>query len=55
MDPPDVLRTLSYRSGFFGGPYSALVQSVMRGPSVWTVGERELLAAYTSYLNQCHY
>jgi hypothetical protein len=53
LDPPDVVRTLNYRSGFFGGPFSAMVQSVMRGPSAWTVGERELLAAYTSYLNQC--
>ena len=52
---PDVVRTMSYRSGFFGGPYAALVQSVMRGPSEWTVGERELFAAYTSYLNQCPY
>ena len=55
MDPPDVVRTMTYRSGFFGGPYSAMLQSVMRGPSAWTVGERELLAAYTSYLNQCLY
>ena len=54
-DPPDVVRTLNYRSGFFGGPFTVVVQSVMRGRSAWTVGERELLAAYTSYLNQCHY
>jgi hypothetical protein len=53
MDPPDVVRTMNYRSGFFGGPYSALLQPVMRGLSGWTVGERELLAAYTSYLNLC--
>ena len=53
MDPPDVVRTLNYRSGFFGGPFSALLQPVMRGRSEWTVGERELFAAYTSYLNQC--
>jgi hypothetical protein len=53
MDPPDVVRTLNYRSGFFGGPFTALLQPVMRGPSAWTVGERELFAAYTSYLNQC--
>jgi hypothetical protein len=53
MDPPDVVRTLNYRSGFFGGPYTVVLQSVMRGRSAWTVGERELLAAYTSYLNQC--
>jgi len=25
----------------------------MRGPSEWSVGERELFAAYTSKLNQC--
>jgi hypothetical protein len=55
MDPPDVVRTMNYRSGFFGGPCSALLQSVMRGPSEWTVGERELFAAYTSYLNRCPY
>jgi uncharacterized peroxidase-related enzyme len=53
MELPDVTRTMSYRSGFFGGPYAALLHAVMRGPSEWTVGERELLAAYTSYLNQC--
>jgi hypothetical protein len=39
---PDVARTMSYRSGFFGGPYAALLQSVMRGPSQWTGGQREL-------------
>jgi hypothetical protein len=53
MDPPDVVRTMNYRSGFFGGSYTALLQPVMRGPSEWTVGERELFAAYTSYLNLC--
>lgn len=53
MELPDVTRTMSYRSGLFGGPYTALLHAVMRGPSEWTVGERELLAAYTSHLNQC--
>jgi hypothetical protein len=53
IELPDVTRTMSYRSGFFGGPFTALLHPLMRGPSEWTVGERELLAAYTSYLNQC--
>jgi hypothetical protein len=53
MEPPDVVRTLNYRSGFFGGRFAAVLQPVMRGRSEWTVGERELFAAYTSYLNQC--
>jgi len=26
---------------------------VMRGPSDWSVGERELFAAFVSSLNQC--
>ncbi len=54
-DPPDIARTMTYRSGFFGGPYTAVLQPVMRGPCEWTVGERELFAAYTSYLNRCPY
>jgi len=53
MEPPDVVRTLNYRSGFFGGPFTAVLHPVMRGRSEWTIGERELFAAYTSYLNQC--
>jgi hypothetical protein len=50
---PDVVRTINYRSGFWGAPWSAALQEVMRGPSDWSIGERELFAAYTSYLNQC--
>jgi hypothetical protein len=53
VELPDVMRTMCYRSGFFGVPYTALQQQLMRGPSPWSVGERELMAAYTSYLNQC--
>ena len=50
---PGVVRTLLYRKGFFGGPFSELTQRVMRGPSPWTVGERETFAAFVSRLNQC--
>ena len=49
----DVVRTMSYRSDLFGRPYSAALQRVMRGPSDWSVGERELFAAFVSCLNQC--
>lgn len=51
--PPSVLKTLTYRPGMFGRDFSALVQNALRGPSTWSVGERELFAAYTSRLNQC--
>lgn len=50
---PDVVRTLLYRKTFFGGPQARHTHAVMRGPSDWTVGERELFAAFVSRLNQC--
>jgi hypothetical protein len=50
---PDVVRTLQYRRQFFGMPHSAHTHAVMRGPSEWSVGERELFAAFVSRLNQC--
>ena len=50
---PDVVRTLRYHPATFGEPHSRHTQAVMRGPSDWTVGERELFAAFVSRLNQC--
>jgi hypothetical protein len=50
---PGVVRTLFYRKEFFGKTFSALTQQVMRGPSPWSVGEREIFAAFVSRLNQC--
>ena len=50
---PGVVRTLLYRKEYFGRPWSELTQQVMRGPSPWSVGERETFAAFVSRLNQC--
>jgi hypothetical protein len=50
---PDVMRTLQYRRHLFGQPHSAHTQAVMRGPSEWSVGGRELFAAFVSRLNRC--
>jgi hypothetical protein len=52
---PDVIRTLRYRASFFGSPMARHTQQVMRGDSVWTVGERELMAAFVSRLNECRF
>jgi hypothetical protein len=52
---PDVVRTLFYRADFFGGHHNRLTHVVMRGPSEWSVGERELFAAFVSRVNQCPY
>ena len=50
---PDVVRVLSYRPEMFGTPFSICLEDVMRGPSEWSVGERELFAAFVSRKNQC--
>jgi hypothetical protein len=52
-DPPDVLKTLHYRPELFGRPFSDTLDLAMNGPSDWSVGERELFAAFVSSLNQC--
>jgi len=36
-------------------PLNELVEVLLRGPSTLTRGERELIAAYVSSLNECHY
>jgi hypothetical protein len=51
----DIRRTLSYRPELFGDPFSNFLQSALRGPSDWTVAERELFAAFVSRQNRCRY
>jgi len=53
--PVDILKVFLYKPDYFGNPFCALAQEVMRGRSDWTVGERELLGAYVSTLNHCVY
>jgi len=50
---PDILRSIFYRPELWGTNASAWTQAVMRGPSPWSVAERELFAAFTSKLNHC--
>jgi hypothetical protein len=52
-EPLGVVKTLLYRPQLFGLPFSLALDRVMRGPSDWSAGERELFAAFTSLLNQC--
>jgi hypothetical protein len=53
VEPLGVVKTLMYRPELFGLPFSVELDRVMRGPSDWSAGERELFAAFTSLLNQC--
>jgi len=52
---PDVLKLLKYRPEFLGTPMSELFHHALRGPSDWSVGERELMAAYVSKTNECEF
>jgi uncharacterized peroxidase-related enzyme len=50
---PDAIKTNRYRPDFYGLPMRVLTQEAMRGPSAWSVGDRELMGACVSKLNEC--
>lgn len=50
---PDAARLVFYRPDFYGVPAKQFTQRAMRGPSLWSVGDRELMAAYISRINEC--
>jgi uncharacterized peroxidase-related enzyme len=50
---PDAARLTFYRPDFYGSYSKLLTHAAMRGPSAWTVAERELMAAYVSSVNDC--
>src|SRR5262245_3643543 len=52
MRLPDAARVAFYHRDF-GGPLGAWTQAAMRGPSAWTIGERELMAAMVAKWNSC--
>src|SRR5260221_5791827 len=43
------------RPDFFGAHLKKVTHEAMRGPSAWSVGDRELMAAFVSKLNECEY
>lgn len=50
---PDVVRTVMYRPEVFGQAYNEWIEEILRGPSPWSVSDRELFAAFTSRCNEC--
>lgn len=49
----DAVKLAFYRPGFYGaGP---LTHEAMRGPSDWSIGDRELLAAFVSKVNESRF
>ena len=50
---PDAIKTNRYRPDFYGLPMRVVTQEAMRGPSEWSVGDRELMGACVSKMNEC--
>jgi uncharacterized peroxidase-related enzyme len=48
---PDAAKLVFYRPDFYGARAKEFSHEAMRGPSAWTVGDRELMAAYVSKVN----
>ena len=53
MRLPDAARVAFYHRDFFGTPMGAWTQAAMRGPSSWSVAERELMACMVAKWNAC--
>jgi uncharacterized peroxidase-related enzyme len=48
---PDAAKLVFYRPDFYGTQAKKFTHEAMRGPSAWSVGDRELMAAYVSKVN----
>ncbi|HEX6448924.1 MAG TPA: carboxymuconolactone decarboxylase family protein [Trebonia sp.] len=49
---PDAAKLVFYRPGFYGTRAKQFTHEAMRGPSAWSVADRELMAAYVSKINE---
>ena len=49
---PDAAKLVFYRPDFYGTQAKDFTHAAMRGPSAWSVGDRELMAAYVSQVNE---
>jgi uncharacterized peroxidase-related enzyme len=52
---PDAAKLVFYRADFYGDPMKKVTHEAMRGPSKWSVGDRELMAAFVSKTNECEF
>jgi AhpD family alkylhydroperoxidase len=51
----DVVKLVKYRADFYGNLMGAVTHEAMRGPSSWSVGDRELMAAFVANTNRCEF
>jgi uncharacterized peroxidase-related enzyme len=50
---PDAAKLVFYRPDFYGSPMKKFTHEALRGQAAWSVGDRELMAAYVSKMNEC--
>lgn len=53
MRLPDAARVSFYHKNFVSGTLGSWTQATMRGPSAWSIAERELMASSTAKWNAC--
>jgi hypothetical protein len=53
LPAPDVVKLHFFNHEKVGAKMGAAFQAAMRGPSDWSVSDRETMAAFVSKLNQC--
>jgi uncharacterized peroxidase-related enzyme len=51
----DVVKLVKYRASFYGAPMQKVTQEAMRGPSAWSLADRELVAAVVAKTNECEW
>jgi uncharacterized peroxidase-related enzyme len=49
---PDAAKLVFYRPSFYGARAKKFTHEAMRGPSAWSVADRELMAAFVSKINE---
>jgi uncharacterized peroxidase-related enzyme len=49
---PDAAKLVFYRAEYYGSRAKEFTHEAMRGPSAWSVGDRELMAAFVSHANE---
>jgi len=49
---PDAAKLVFYRPDFYGDRAKKFTHEAMRGPSAWSVADRELMAAFVSKVNE---
>jgi uncharacterized peroxidase-related enzyme len=52
---PDAAKLVFYRPDFYGSLAKQFTHKAMRGPSAWSVADRELMAAYVSQVNESEF